>query len=384
MDVYPPLLAVCGTRPEVVKMSPVIAALRARGLNVLLVMTGQHPDLAPQMLRELGLRPDIDLGIGIAAGTPAQVLAALLVRLAPVFAAWRPRLALVQGDTISAFAGALAAAYAQVPVAHVEAGLRTGDTAEPFPEEMHRQLIAPIAAIHLAPTEAAAAALLREGVAGHRIHVTGNSGIDALRARIGLLDADPSIECEMAARFPFAVSPGRPLLLATVHRRENQGGRLGAIATALARLAAFCEAEIVLPLHPNPAVQSILREKLDGQDSVHMVSPLDHLEMVWMMRRAQLLLTDSGGLQEEAPALGLRTLVLRKVTERPEALSAGASELVDLNADSIVSAVHRALSRPPLAPVHPFGDGRAGERIATILDDWLKRRAGETGLPADA
>ena len=384
MDVYPPLLAVCGTRPEVVKMAPVIAALRARGRRVLLVMTGQHPDLAPQMLRELGLCPDIDLGIGMVAGTPAQMLSALLVRLAPIFAAWRPRLALVQGDTISALAGALAAAYAQVPVAHVEAGLRTGDTAEPFPEEMHRQLIAQIAAIHLAPTEAAAAALRREGVAGHLVHVTGNSGIDALHARIRVLDADPSIEDAMAARFPFAVSPRHPLLLATVHRRENLGGRLGAIAAALARLAAFCEAEIVLPLHPNPAVQSTLRERLDGLDCVHMVSPLDHLEMIWMMRRAQLLLTDSGGLQEEAPALGLRTLVLRKATERPEALSAGASELVDLNADSIVSAVHRALSRPPLAPVHPFGDGRAGERIADILDDWLKQRVGEAGLLAEA
>ena len=371
MHCEPPLLAVCGTRPEVVKMAPVIRALRARGQAVLLVMTGQHPDLAPQMLRELGLSADIDLGAHQAGAPPAQIMASILMRLAPVFAAWQPRLALVQGDTVSALAGALAAAYARVPVAHVEAGLRTHDVAEPFPEEMHRAMIVPATALHFAPTETAAKALLREGVAVAQIHITGNSGIDALHASADRLDADPELSEELAVRHPYVVRPRYPLLLATIHRRENIGRRLGAIAAALARLAAFCEAEIVLPLHPNPAVQAVLRDKLDGLDAVHLIPPVDHMTMVWMMRQARLLVTDSGGLQEEAPGLGLRTLVLRQATERPEALAAGASELVELQADSIVSAVRRTLLRGPMQPVFPFGDGRAGERIADVLEVWL-------------
>ncbi|TPE61123.1 UDP-N-acetylglucosamine 2-epimerase (non-hydrolyzing) [Sandaracinobacter neustonicus] len=378
-----PLLAVCGTRPEVVKMAPVIAALRARGQPVLLVFTGQHGDLAPQMLRELGLVADIDLGLHQQGAAPAQLLASILMRLAPVFAAWRPRLALVQGDTVSALAGALAAAYARVPVAHVEAGLRTGDPAEPFPEEMHRAMITPAAALHFAPTETAAQALLREGVDATRIHITGNSGIDALHATEARLDSDAVAAATLAARYPYVVNPRYPLLLATIHRRENIGRRLGAIAAALARLAAFCETEIVLPLHPNPAVQSVLREKLDGLDAMHLIPPVDHMTMIWMMRRARLLVTDSGGLQEEAPGLGLRTLVLRQATERTEALAAGASELVEIQADSIVSAVRRTLLRGPMQPVFPFGDGRAGERIADVLGQWLADTA-TAGVMAEA
>ena len=299
------------------------------------------------------------------------MMASILMRLAPVFTAWRPRLALVQGDTVSALAGALAAAYARVPVAHVEAGLRTHDLSEPFPEEMHRAMIVPAAALHFAPTETAAQALMREGVAAARIHITGNSGIDALRATAERLDADPDLSEELSIRPPYVVRPRYPLLLATIHRRENIGRRLGAIAAALARLAAFCEAEIVLPLHPNPAVQAVLRDKLDGLDAVHLIPPVNHMTMVWMMRRARLLVTDSGGLQEEAPGLGLRTLVLRQATERTEALAAGASELVELQADSIVSAVRRTLLRGPMQPVFPFGDGHAGERIADVLETWL-------------
>jgi len=366
-----PLLAVCGTRPEVVKMAPVIDALARRCHRVVLVMTGQHPDLAPQMLRELGLRPDVDLRACTPGMLPPVQLAAMLARLGPVISAWRPQLALVQGDTVSTFAGALSAAYARVPVAHVEAGLRTHDFDEPHPEELHRTLVTPMASLHFAPTRHAAAVLRREGVDAARIHVTGNSGIDALIATADRLDSDPSLEADLAARHPYAARPSRPLLIVTVHRRENLGRRLQAIAAALARLAAFCEAEIVLPMHPNPAVQRVLRDKLDGLNGVHLIPAVDHLAMVWLMRRARVLLTDSGGLQEEAPALGLRTLVLRQTTERSEALAAGAAELVELQADSIVSAVRRTLLRKPLGRVMPFGDGRASERIATIVHDWL-------------
>ncbi len=366
-----PLLAVCGTRPEVAKLAPVIRALSSRGHRVVLVMTGQHPDLAPQMLKEVGLQPDIDLGACAPGMAPPQQLANILSRLGPVFAAWRPQLAIVQGDTVSTLAGALGAAYAAVPVAHVEAGLRTHDFDEPHPEELHRTLVTPVASLHFAPTRHAATALRREGVDPAKIHVTGNSGIDALLATVGRLDADPALSVDLARRYPFIAASRRPLLLVTVHRRENIGRRLQAIAAALARLAGFCEAEIALPLHPNPAVQSVLRERLDGLDGVHLIPPVDHLAMVWMMRQARVLLTDSGGLQEEAPVLGLRALVLRRTTERSEALAVGAAELVELQSDSIVSAVRRTLLRKPLRPVQPFGDGQASARIAHIIDDWL-------------
>lgn len=366
-----PLLAVCGTRPEVVKLAPVIRALERKGHRVVLAMTGQHPELAPQMLCELALQPDVDLA-ACAPGMPPPVqLASILARLGPVIAAWRPQLALVQGDTVSTLAGALGASYARVPIAHVEAGLRTHDFDEPHPEELHRTLVTPIASLHFAPTRHAAQLLRQEGVDAARIHVTGNSGIDALRATLERLEMDSSLATELASRHPYAARPGRPLLLVTVHRRENLGRRLQAIAAALARLAAFCEAEIVLPMHPNPAVQNVLREKLDGLDGVHLIPAVDHLTMVWLMRQARVLLTDSGGLQEEAPMIGLRTLVLRQTTERPEALAAGASELVELQADSIVSAVRRTLLRKPLRPVLPFGDGHASERIACVIHDWL-------------
>jgi UDP-N-acetylglucosamine 2-epimerase (non-hydrolysing) len=366
-----PLLAVCGTRPEVVKLAPVVRALRGKGHRVVLVMTGQHPDLAPRMLREVDLQPDVDLGACAPGMAPSQQLAGIIARLCPVISAWRPQLAIVQGDTVSTLAGALSAAYARVPIAHVEAGLRTNDFDEPHPEELHRTLVSPIASLHFAPTRHAAAALRREGVDPARIHVTGNSGIDALLATSERLDADPSLAADLAVRFPYVARPRRPLVLVTVHRRENHGQRLHAIAAALARLAGFCEAEIVLPLHPNPVVQQVLRDKLDGLEGVHLIPAVDHVTMVWIMRQAQVLLTDSGGLQEEAPMLGLRTLVLRQTTERSEALAVGASELVELQADSIVSAVRRTLLRKPMRPVLPFGDGHASDRIAAIIHDWL-------------
>jgi UDP-N-acetylglucosamine 2-epimerase (non-hydrolysing) len=367
-----PLLAVCGTRPEAIKLAPVIHALRDRGHPVVLVATGQHPDLTPAMLREADLIADVDLGVNQPGATPAQLLAAILTYISPVYAAYRPRLALVQGDTVSTLAGAMGAAYARIPVAHVEAGLRTGNHAEPFPEELQRQMVAPLATLHFAPTPNAAEALKREGVDPARVHVTGNTGVDALSRSLDRLESDPGLRASMASRFSFVEQASRPLLLVTVHRRENIGPRLQSIIAALARLAAFFEAEIVVPLHPNPQVHKQFHERLGGLDGIHLIPAVDHAAMAWLMKSASLLLTDSGGLQEEAPALGLRTLVLRTTTERMEALTSGAAELVELQADSIVAAVRRTLRRPPMEPIFPFGDGRAAPRIAAIIDDWLQ------------
>jgi UDP-N-acetylglucosamine 2-epimerase (non-hydrolysing) len=366
------LVAIVGTRPEAIKMAPVVQSLRARHHSVMLLLTGQHPDLAPALLKEAGLVADLDLGAHAAGAGPAQLLAAILTALPPVLQAQRPAALIVQGDTVSALAGALAGAYLRVPVAHVEAGLRTGNSDEPFPEEIHRSLITRLAGLHLAPTETAAAALEREGIAPASIHVTGNSGIDAVLATAARLDADADLEAAVAARFPFVATAKRPLVLVTVHRRENIGRRLQSIAAALARLAAFFEADIVLPLHPNPDVHRVLRARLDGMRGVHLLPPVDHAAMVWLMRRCQLLLTDSGGLQEEAPAFGLRLLVLRTATERPESVALGAAELVDLKADSIVAATRRALAKPPLQPIFPYGQGDAAMRIASAIEAWLR------------
>ncbi len=366
-----PILTICGTRPEAIKLAPVVNALRARGHKVILGVTGQHPDLAPVMLREAGLVPDIDLGVYQAGASPAQLLAAMLTSLGPLFASVRPSLAVVQGDTVSALAGALAANFARVPVAHVEAGLRTYNRDEPFPEELHRGLITPLSTLHFAPTERAVGALRREGVAKECIVLSGNSGIDAVLATAARIAGDAPLQAALLARFPFVAEARRPLLLTTVHRRENIGARLSAIAAALARLAGFCEAEIVLPLHPNPAVADKLKDRLGKLNGVHLLPAVDHGAMVWLMQNSRLLLTDSGGLQEEAPALGLKVLVLRETTERPEAVECGAAELVPLTADSIVAAVRASLRAPPSVPCFPFGDGKAAPRIAAAIDDWL-------------
>lgn len=370
-----PVLVVCGTRPEAIKLAPVVDALRARGVPVVLVATGQHPDLAPALLAEAGLVADVELGAQPTGSTPVQLLATILSQLAPVLNAFDPSMVLVQGDTVSALAGALAAAYAGVPVGHVEAGLRTGDRNEPFPEEMQRVLIAPLAQLHFAPTQRAAHSLQREGVPAAAVHVTGNTSVDAMIGALRRLDSDPDAPALLHARFPFIAAARAPVVLATVHRRENLGRPMHSIAAALARLAAFFTAEVVIPLHPNPLVHEAMRSRLGDLKGVHLIDPVGHAEMLWLMRHARLLLTDSGGLQEEAPSLGLRTLVLRGATERQEAIECGAAELVERSADSIVRATRRALAAGPLAPANPFGDGTAASRIARIVDT---HRAGRT------
>lgn len=369
------ILVICGTRPEAIKCAPVIEALRRQKLPVALVDTGQHPDLMPMVLREAGLRPDHELHVArTEQQSPQALLAALMAALGPLLQRLRPPLVLVQGDTVSAFAGALAAAYAAVPVAHIEAGLRTGDMAEPFPEEMHRRLISGLATLHFAPTRRAAAALLREGVSADAIRITGNSGVDAFHRVLAHANSNPALDAQMSARLPLVLRCGPPLLVATMHRRENLGDRLANIAAGLARLAREGQARIIVPLHPNPQVQAVLRRHLDALPMVQLTPALDHQSMAWLMQQADLLLTDSGGLQEEAPSLGLRTLVLRHLTERQEAIEAGMSELVELTPEAIHAAVLRALALPRPAPFNPFGDGHAADRIAAAIRNWLPQQ----------
>ena len=359
-----------GTRPEAIKLAPVVHALKDCRQPVVVATTGQHSDLAISMLAEVGLHTDIDLGAARAGGSPAQLLAAVLQLLPPVIVAHRPALVLVQGDTVSALAGALAAAYAQVPVGHVEAGLRTYDRDEPFPEEMQRAVITSLAAMHFAPTSAAVAALAREGVDPQSVYLTGNTGIDALLATANRLGTNRELGALMQARFPFVARATRPLVVLTTHRRESIGPRMRDIARAVSRLAAAGVCEFVLPLHPNPAVSGVLAPMLSGVPRVHLIPPVEHGAMVWLLQRCRLVLTDSGGLQEEAPALGRRVLVLRDTTERPEAVDLGAAELVGTQPERIDRAVRAALRKPEIAPVFPYGDGQAAVRIARILLQW--------------
>jgi UDP-N-acetylglucosamine 2-epimerase (non-hydrolysing) len=354
-----------GTRPEAVKLAPLVLDLRAQSRATMLVATGQHPDMFAETLMGFGLQADLDLGM--TAATPDALVGALVPALADVIRRAGPAWVVVQGDTSSTVAGALAARYAGARLAHVEAGLRTG-TDDPHPEEMHRKLVAQMAQLHLAPTPAAAAALAAEGVRDG-VHVTGNSGIDALLLMAARLEADAALAD--AAVAPFGHVPtARPWILATIHRRENRGRRLAAILAALGELAD--EAEILLPVHPSPAVAGPVRAMLGGRAGVYLLPPLPFASFVALMLRARLVLTDSGGVQEEAPALGLPCLVLRDGTERPEGLASGNARLVGTQRPAIVAAARAVLADAALharmaVPALPYGDGRAAARINDVL-----------------
>lgn len=376
----PELALVAGTRPEAVKLAPVILELRARGARPILVASGQHREMFDAALTAFGLKADHDLGIMRPDQTPADVIGALVPALTRLFDDVRPAAVVVQGDTATAFAGAQAAVYSRLPLIHVEAGLRSGCD-EPFPEEMHRRAIAQLATVHFAPTAAAATALRSEGISTAAIHVTGNTGIDALHLMAARLAREPVLEAAIAQRFA-AIDPARPLLLVTVHRRENHGRRLNDILAALTKLAR--DAEIVLPVHPNPAIAGPVRAVLGGRAGVHLLPPLDYPAFVWLMQRATLALTDSGGVQEEAPALGLPVLVLRDVTERREGLDSGNARLVGTDTVEIVAAVRdllgdrQAIGRMGEAAL-PYGVGDAARRIVDVVQAMF----GATRLAAE-
>ena len=361
-------LFVAGTRPEAVKLAPVLLALRARGLATMLVATGQHRELFHETLAGFGLAADHDLAIMQRVQSPADVIGLLVPALTSFFREWRPAVVIVQGDTASAFAGAQAAAYARCPLVHVEAGLRTGHN-DPFPEEMHRRVIAQIADLHFAPTAAAAAALRREGIAPHAIHVTGNTGIDALYLAAARLANDTALQAQMAARFA-GISAQRPRLLVTIHRRENHGSRLDSVLLALAVLAR--EADIILPVHPHPAIAGPVHAMLGGMPGVHLLPPLEYPAFLWLMQRATLVLTDSGGVQEEAPALGIPALVLRDVTERCEGIASGNARLVGTDTATILAAVGELLgdagARARMSEAAlPYGAGDASRQIVEVM-----------------
>ncbi|HEY8489801.1 MAG TPA: UDP-N-acetylglucosamine 2-epimerase (non-hydrolyzing), partial [Dehalococcoidia bacterium] len=333
-------------------------------------VTAQHRDLLDQVLGFFQIRPDVDLNLMRPDQSLHAVLAEAVLGLERVLQEEEPDCVVVQGDTTTTFAGALAAFYARIPSAHVEAGLRTGNKLAPYPEEVNRLLTARVADLHLAPTERARGNLLREGVPAETVFVTGNTAVDAVLLAVERVRGlGPEAFGPALAR----VDLSRPVLLVTTHRRESFGEGIAAICRAVARLArAHPELQVVLPVHPNPHVRGPVSTVLGSVPNVHLLDPLDYPALVWVMARSTLILTDSGGIQEEAPSLSVPVLVMRETTERPEGLEAGTSRLVGVDEERIVEEAERLLSDPAARAAmtgipNPFGDGRASERIRDIL-----------------
>lgn len=366
------VLIVFGTRPEAIKMAPVVRAFRTMpGVETRICVTAQHREMLDQVLRLFEMVPDYDLGLINGRPNLQELTARALGAIDRVIADFAPDRVLVQGDTTTTYAGALAAFYRKVSVGHIEAGLRTGDITAPWPEEANRRMTTVLADLHFAPTTISRQNLLAEGVPDDRVFVTGNTGIDALLEMVARFDRDPALRAECAAAFPF-LNPNKRLIVVTGHRRENFGAPMEATFEGLARLAARADLQIVYPVHLNPNVQEPARRILGDRSNVFLIDPLDYHHFVYLMKQASLIVTDSGGIQEEAPALGCPVLVTRDVTERPEAVSAGTSRLIGSDADKLVRAVCELLDDPHaydvMARAHnPFGDGHAAPRIADAV-----------------
>jgi UDP-N-acetylglucosamine 2-epimerase (non-hydrolysing) len=361
-------LFVLGTRPEAIKLCPLILRLKASDrFSVRVCVTGQHREMLDQVLRVFQVRPDYDLNLMTPGQTLLQLTSRILSALEPVFEQEHPDVVLVQGDTTTTFCGALAAFYHGAAVAHVEAGLRTGDWKQPFPEEMNRVLAGRLTSLHFAATEWAAGNLRREGVDPAAICVTGNTGIDAVlwvRDRLESGGLTPVL-------LP-GLDPKKKLIVVTAHRRESFGTGFEHICKALAALARKPDVQLVYPVHPNPNVQDPVNRWLRGQPNVLLIPPLDYVPFVDLMRRAYILITDSGGIQEEGPSLGKPVLVLREKTERPEAVEAGTVRLVGTHEHRILEEASRLLddydAHNAMTRVHnPYGDGHACERIEQRL-----------------
>ena len=368
------VMLVFGTRPEAIKMCPLVNELKTRkGIETIVCVTGQHRQMLDQVLELFAIQPDFDLDLMKADQTLGDITGNVLHGMEGIFAQWQPDMVLVHGDTTTTLAAALSSYYAKVPVGHVEAGLRTGDKYSPWPEEMNRHLAGALADVHFSPTEKARENLLHEGIAPESIHVTGNTVIDALLTVEERIRSDADLRGRLERHFPF-LDPQKYLVLVTGHRRENFGSGFENICQAIATLARRDDVQVVYPVHLNPHVQEPVRRILSDLSNVFLLKPQDYLSFVYLMHRCTLVLTDSGGIQEEAPSLGKPVLVMRDTTERPEALEAGTALLVGTDRARIVREVSRLLDAPEayrtMAEAHnPYGDGTAARRIATFLKE---------------
>jgi UDP-N-acetylglucosamine 2-epimerase len=370
------VLSVLGTRPEAIKMAPVIRAVAARPdcFTSLVCVTGQHRDMLDQIMRVFKLAPDVDLDIMRPGQLPSEVASRVLAAMPPVFRDTRPDLVLVQGDTTTTMATAMAAFLHGIPVGHVEAGLRTDDIGQPFPEEMNRRVASLVTALHFPPTKRAQEALLREGVRAERIIVTGNTVIDAL---LQSRRADYRFSVPALA----ALDATRRIVLVTLHRRESFGAPMRAVCAALRQIAdRHPELTFVLPMHRNPSVRDVVLPALGGSANFVLTEPLDYLDFIHLMARSFLIVTDSGGVQEEAPALHIPVLVTREVTERPEGVEVGAARLVGTDENRIIRTIEELLTdsqayKKMAAAPNPYGDGRASARIIAALLQWANTAA---------
>lgn len=378
------VMLVFGTRPEAIKMAPLVKALQAQPdkFETLVCVTGQHRQMLDQVLSLFEITPDFDLNIMRQGQDLYDVTARVLTGMRDVFSQVVPDVVLVHGDTSTSTAAALAAFYARIPVGHVEAGLRTGDIYSPWPEEMNRQITGRLATVHFSPTETSRGNLLKENVSPEAIHVTGNTVIDALHSVSSKIDADEELQSMLADTLREAgydvsrLDNGRRLVLITGHRRENFGDGFRNICKAIKDLAAaYPDADFVYPMHLNPNVRKPIEEAFGGtiHPNVFFIEPLEYLPFVFMMKKAYLILTDSGGIQEEAPSLGKPVLVMREVTERPEALEAGTIRLVGTDRDKIVTEAARFMDDAEYyhansLRANPYGDGKACIRIAEALE----------------
>ncbi|MEF2154764.1 UDP-N-acetylglucosamine 2-epimerase (non-hydrolyzing) [Luteimonas sp. FXH3W] len=369
------VLLVFGTRPEAIKMAPLIQAFRANSaFDARVCVTAQHRQMLDQVLDLFHIKPEFDLDLMRPGQDLTDITVGVLHGLKSVFSEWRPDLVLVHGDTSTTFAASLAAYYQRITVGHVEAGLRTGNLYSPWPEEANRKLAGALVRWHFAPTTSARDNLLREGVCRDAIHVTGNTVIDALLQVREMIHSNAELQKRLAAQFSFLDARKR-LVLVTGHRRENFGGGFERICEALARIAREnVDVQVVYPVHLNPNVQEPVKRLLGGIGNIHLIDPQDYLPFVYLMNVSTIILTDSGGIQEEAPSLGKAILVMRDDTERPEAVAAGVVRLVGTSVTRICEEVAALLNDPEhyqkMASAHnPYGDGNASQRIVEILSE---------------
>lgn len=371
------ILVVFGTRPEAIKLFPVVAALKADArFDCRVCVSAQHRGMLDQVLEIAGIVPDFDLDVMKPDQSLDALTAVLLTGLGQVMDEVKPARVMVQGDTATAMSGALAAYYRKVPVDHVEAGLRSGNIYHPWPEEINRKIIGSMASLHFAPTETAANALRTENTDPARVHVTGNTVIDALHWVTGRIAAEPSLAAglaELESRFA-----GKRIIGVTSHRRENFGEGMENIASAIREIAQRPDVAVVFPVHLNPNVRGVMNERLAGLDNVALIEPLDYPHFARLLAISEVMLTDSGGVQEEAPALGKPVLVMRETTERPEGVEAGTAKLVGTDAKMIVTQLFTLLddkaAYEAMARAHnPFGDGHAARRIVELLGNEIGR-----------
>lgn len=371
-------MVVFGTRPEAIKMAPIVKALQADStIETKVCVTAQHRQMLDQVMEIFGLQADFDLNVMAQNQTLGDVTCKVLKGVENIFSTWKPDMVLVQGDTTTVMAAALAAFYHKIAVGHVEAGLRTGNVYSPWPEEMNRLIAGNLSTLHFAPTTRSQENLLRESKDSSTVFVTGNTVVDALFDAIEIMDRDKDLVASLEEKFSF-LDTTKHLVLVTGHRRENFGEGFINICKAIARVASRPNVQVVYPMHMNPNVRKPVREILGGLTNVHLIEPLDYLSFLFMMRKSYLIMTDSGGVQEEAPSLGKPVIVMRDTTERPEAVDAGTVILAGTETESMASAAERLLDDKDFynqmaRAINPYGDGKAALYILKHVKDWFEK-----------